>query len=112
MVTVELAVEKDDCKQRCKEHLSTTHHLVDAGGDAQQADVHQHGGDEIKDGRGCEQQHLAPLALVMLWMKPVKLITDDNVLYHLLVRQQRLAEVVLLSTPSGRFPRLGHWQAK
>ena len=63
MVLVEAAAQKDDGEERGKQHLGAAHHLVHAGGDAEQADVHEHGRDEVEEGGDGEQERLAQRAL-------------------------------------------------
>lgn len=64
MILVEVALEEQDGKQRRKQHLSATHHLVYAGGDAEQAHIHEDGRDEVKGAGDGQQQRLLQAALV------------------------------------------------
>ena len=58
VVLIEAAVQEKHCKQRCKQHLCAAHHLIYAGCHAQQADIHEHRGDEVKDCGNCQEQEL------------------------------------------------------
>lgn len=70
MVLVEAAVQEEHCKERCKQHLCATHHLVHAGCHAQQADVHEHRGDEVKDCGNRQEQELKPRPGFLLLQSP------------------------------------------
>jgi len=48
MEFVQVALQEQHCEQGCKQHLRTPHHLIDTGGDAQQADIHQHSGNQVE----------------------------------------------------------------
>lgn len=49
MVLVEVALQESDGKECCEQHLSAPHHLVHTGGHTQQPNVHEDGGDEVKE---------------------------------------------------------------
>lgn len=56
--SIQASVQEADRKERCKKHLSSSHHLVHRGGHRQQPNVHQHSGYKVKEGRNGQHENV------------------------------------------------------
>ena len=55
---VQVSVQKGDSKESCKQHFSSSHHLVYGGCHRQQPYVHQHCGYEVKKGGNGQHENV------------------------------------------------------